>query len=372
MERARIKARVLTSYYRPKRGGFCKRYFQVIRALLAAGHEVHYLAVAPFPIEHDRCHFHRFPWPRDHTENVLFWAIFHCLAPFFLLFLSIRWKISHAFAFGPTYSFCLQPARVLARVPVVLFLRGDTIRAHQIKAKPYWIVRLDTMLEGVAIWGVRVVAVSETLRRRVLDRHRWAHPKSTAVLMNHINGWALRTRSRPAAHRLRLACVGIIEKTKNQQFLIEKVMPALETAHTVLTLYGDGPDVEELRETVGRLQLDASVIFAGWISSELIWPEVDLLVMPSVCEGAPNAMLEALGAGVPVIASDIPEHREILPLMSLYPLDTPETWIESLSRADEDRNAWLETLVREQRTYAERLMFDWERAMENEIVPDRN
>jgi len=35
---------ILTCYYRPKPGGFCKRLFRAINALLDRGHIVHYLA----------------------------------------------------------------------------------------------------------------------------------------------------------------------------------------------------------------------------------------------------------------------------------------------------------------------------------------
>ncbi len=107
-------ATVLTCYYRPKPGGLCKRLFRAIEALLADGHSVHYLAVQPFPIDHPRCRFHRFPWPGGATEGLAFWVALHLFAPFWLLVIGLRQGVTHAFAFGHTYALLMQPLRVLA------------------------------------------------------------------------------------------------------------------------------------------------------------------------------------------------------------------------------------------------------------------
>ena len=130
--------RVLTSYYRPKPGGFCKRLFRGIAALLDGGCEVHYLAVVKFPIEHPHCFFHRFPWPAGRTDGWLFWGVFHLLAPPALLYLGVRHRITHAFAFGPNYALFLQPLRWIKRIPLSLFLRADTIENHRIKGRRSW------------------------------------------------------------------------------------------------------------------------------------------------------------------------------------------------------------------------------------------
>ena len=171
-----IETRVLTSYYRPKPGGFCKRLFRGINALLENGSEVHYLAVTRFPIEHQRCFYHRFPWPANYADTWLFWGIFHLLAPPTLLYLGIRHRITHAFAFGPTYALFLQPLRWFRRVPLSLYLRADTIENHRIKGQSRWIVRLETFLEGQAIRGVHLYGVSEVLTRTVVARHPLSPP----------------------------------------------------------------------------------------------------------------------------------------------------------------------------------------------------
>ena len=146
MARTGNPARILTSYYRPKPGGLCKRLFRAIEGLLAEGHEVHYLSVVPFPIDHANCHWHRFPWPPDHTEGLLFWLAFHLLAPVALLHLALRHRVTHTFAFATTYALCLQPARVVARIPLAIFLRADALENHRLLGRPGWLIGLERCL----------------------------------------------------------------------------------------------------------------------------------------------------------------------------------------------------------------------------------
>ncbi|MCI5209255.1 MAG: hypothetical protein D3910_10780 [Candidatus Electrothrix sp. ATG2] len=172
---------ILTCYYRPKPGGFCKRLFRAIKALLERGHTVHYLAVVPFPIDHPHCHFHRFPWPEAKTSGYLFWACFHALAPLLLLFHGFRHPVNQLFAFGSTYSLLLQPLRLLKRIPLSLFLRADTITNHQIKKRHNLLIKMEYFLEGLGIVGTNMFGVSQNLTDTVNGRHTIFKPNLSGV-----------------------------------------------------------------------------------------------------------------------------------------------------------------------------------------------
>ena len=78
--------------------------------------------------------------------------------------------------------------------------------------------------------------------------------------------------------------------------------------HARLWVAGDGPDR-------GRLQDRAieSVEFLGWVEEiESILPLADVFVLPSDTEGLSNAMLEAMAAEVPVIASAVGAAEDLL------------------------------------------------------------
>ena len=350
-------AKILTSYYRPKPGGFCKRYFRGINALLEEGCEVHYLAVVQFPIKHQHCFFHRFPWPAGYTDTWLFWGVFHLLAPPILFYLGMRHRITHSFAFGPTYALFMQPLRWIKRIPLSLFLRADTIENHRIKGRSQWLIRLETILEGLAICGVHLYGVSDVLTRTVVERHSLFKPLVSHTLRNDIQCRQHKQDVKP--HKpLRMACVGVLEQRKNQALILHSL--ALLAAYSPrVDIYGSGPDKEKLEQLAQNLDIVQRVHFKGWVMADDIWPQVDLLLMPSLHEGAPNAVLEAMERGIPVLASDIPEHREILSTEALLALEDVNQWVSRLAKILDEPVSSLSKLLDAQCHCAGKLYFDW-------------
>ncbi len=351
-------AMILTCYYRPKPGGLCTRLFRAIEALLDRGHVVHYLAVEKFPVDHPLCIFHRFPWPARHADSILFWAVFHLLAPVWLLCLAIRYHVTHAFAFGPTYAFLLQPVRIFGRAVVTCFLRGDTISSHRLQRKPAWIILIDQWIEGLALKGTRVVGVSRFLLDAVLVRHPVQKDSDCLILPNDLPPPVIKSPPGFTAP-LNLATAGILEPVKNQIHVIH-VLRHLTHIPWHLCFYGPGPEMPRLKRAVMFYGLEDRVSFMAWTSRQTIWSQTSLLLSSSIAEGMPNAVLEAVANGVPVLASDIPAHREILPPAQLIPLNDPEAWQSAFKRIFENPSARLSSMVRNQHRYAAHLKFDWD------------
>ena len=81
----------------------------------------------------------------------------------------------------------------------------------------------------------------------------------------------------------------------------------------VLLLVGDGPLREDLEATVQRLHLQSCVKFLGpQAEVSPFYAIADLFVLPSRSEGMSNALLEAMVAGLPSIASDVGGNREVI------------------------------------------------------------
>jgi len=81
----------------------------------------------------------------------------------------------------------------------------------------------------------------------------------------------------------------------------------------LLVIAGEGPQQAALAATVERLRLGDRVHLAGFREDiGALYGAADLLVHPSRREGAPNAILEAMAAGLPVVATAIPSARELL------------------------------------------------------------
>lgn len=120
------------------------------------------------------------------------------------------------------------------------------------------------------------------------------------------------------------AAVGRLSREKNIGQLLE-AFQAVATAdpRACLLVVGDGPERPALEAIAAAPPLAGRVAFAGVRHDvDALWPLVDVLVLPSLSEGMPLVVLEALANGVPVVGSavgDVPRllagtaHGHVLP-----------------------------------------------------------
>lgn len=104
---------------------------------------------------------------------------------------------------------------------------------------------------------------------------------------------------------------------------------------------GDGPEREYLKSEVNRLELEDSVIFLGVRPDvERILPALDIFVLSSKTESFSNAILEAMAAGLPVIATRVGGNPECVKegvTGLLVPPDNPEEMAKAMLKLACDR-----------------------------------
>lgn len=111
-------------------------------------------------------------------------------------------------------------------------------------------------------------------------------------------------------HRHRVLFVGNLSERKGVSALLRAMaQPEFAGMPVDLTLAGGG-DVEGYRALAGRLGLGERVRFNGWTGQDEVaqlLAQADVLVLPSVDEGLPLAILEALAHGVAVVCTPVGE-----------------------------------------------------------------
>lgn len=107
---------------------------------------------------------------------------------------------------------------------------------------------------------------------------------------------------------------GRIERSKGVVVLVEAIIPLFNIHPNLqLLIVGDGPDIVYLKDKLKTLGFSDRVIFTGFVQKiSSYYEQMDLYVFPSFWEGVPYAILEALRAGLPIIASNVGGIPEVI------------------------------------------------------------
>ena len=192
-------------------------------------------------------------------------------------------------------------AAVVARVPVRLFtVHGWAFKAHGGgPARAYlWADRLMSPITTTTI----CVAESEReagLRARTCRRGR------TVVIRNGVELDRPRRSAAAAVQPVTVLSVGRLRAPKDFTTLVRAVA-ACKPGAVRLLIVGDGPDRPQVAGEIARLGLDGTVeLRAARDDVDALLAEADVVVLSSDSEGMPMSVLEAMAAGLPVIASAV-------------------------------------------------------------------
>jgi glycosyltransferase involved in cell wall biosynthesis len=165
--------------------------------------------------------------------------------------------------------------------------------------------------------GVDVVVVnSRELRERLLAQLPGFDPGRVRVVHNAVEP----VRAEPAALRAEVGAiagealvlgVGGLERRKGFDVLVEALAAA--PGGLRLAIAGSGPDREALRAQAERLGIGGRVHLLGQRSDvPALLAAADVFVLSSRSDSMANAMLEAMAAGTPVVATRVPGTEDAL------------------------------------------------------------
>jgi glycosyltransferase involved in cell wall biosynthesis len=130
-----------------------------------------------------------------------------------------------------------------------------------------------------------------------------------------------------------VGAVGRLDGQKGYATLIE-AMARLKRANFRCVIFGEGPERLRLEALILRRGLEASVQLGGERPDSASWMSAfDIHCLPSLWEGLPNSLLEAMALGLPVVASrvdGVPEIVEDAKTGLLVPPDAPDALASAL------------------------------------------
>lgn len=217
----------------------------------------------------------------------------------------LRVDVVHAFLY---HSYVITPVCArLARVPVVVAGRRSLGNFKGGSRLLLLIERVATSITDLVIANSAAVAADARREERLAER-------KLVVVPNALADSAFETLVPCDLHTSRqvVMCVANLKWYKGHTFLLAAMAQAQERgAALTLVLVGEGPSRPELEQLARDLNLDVRFLGARTDVPSLL-PAADIVVLPSLEEGMSNAVLEAMAAGRPVIATDVGGNSEAL------------------------------------------------------------
>ena len=194
----------------------------------------------------------------------------------------------------------------------------------------------STLRRAARAWSMRradtVVAISEEVER-YMQQELGVRKDRIRVIPNGTDLSRLQERAdRPFHTPAHLLMVGRLEPQKGHDTVLQAL--ASVSAPWRLSIAGTGSLERTLKERVERLGLMSRVHFLGARHDvPALLADADLLLFPSKWEGMGLVPLEAIASGVPVIASDLPAMRDLLPQSALVAPENVPAWTRAIAEA---------------------------------------
>lgn len=197
-------------------------------------------------------------------------------------------------------------AAVLARVPGIL------ATMHSFPSVEYtWSTRLQQRL--LARWMDRIIVVSQAMKKQIQQAF-WIPTDKIEVIYN---GVPQTTASGPPVGNVPLNgarpvvfTAARLDEQKGLNYLLQAAA-LVPTARFVVA--GEGPLCEVLKRMAGEYGVGERVFLIGFQTEIAEWlAQADLFVLPSLLEGLPLSILEAMAASKPVVATQIEGIDEVV------------------------------------------------------------
>ena len=212
--------------------------------------------------------------------------------------------------------------------PIIAWLTGVKVRISSqrnvLVNHPMWFLWLDRVIAN-SFLVQKMVAVSEDTRRFAIRRQGIKSSKLVTIynsidtdyfqpLTSSEEKQALRVNLSVADTERIVLTVAKLHPQKGHCYLIQAIPSILKRFPNVRFLFaGEGELFEDLKNLVKQTGIVSAVSFLG-VRQDI--PQLlslsDVFVLPSLWEGMPNAVLEAMAVGTPVVATNVGGGPEVI------------------------------------------------------------
>lgn len=318
----------------PLGGGAGQANARIAREMATMGHDVVVLTSAyrGLPREEELNGFRivRIPTLRFRQEKcgVIEMAVFMLSSIFFGVRLARKFRPHVSISF---FSIPSGPAawaiKKICSIPYIVSLRGGDVPGFM--PQQLWFYHRVTAHLIRFIWkgAHAVVANSEGLKTLAL---RTARDLAIEMIPNGVDVDFFSQRGErplpPEAMRaffekekatVRLLSVGRFSSQKaiDQLLIAFARLKEIVARPVQLWIVGDGPQRRLLERMIIDFSLEDSVFLMGWRDRDTLrtfYSTADCFVLPSLDEGMPNALLEAMAAGLPIVATHVAGSSELV------------------------------------------------------------
>ena len=236
--------------------------------------------------------------------------------------------------------FLLWRSRLWQRYPWIAFHHGYTTTDRKMRVYNHldrWsLPKADRLVTVCNAFARELAGTTRVPIEKIAVRHNSVRPQPPPAAEAVQN---LRTSLGIADHERVVLAVGRLSREKAQIDLISafKLMrdnnPQLKSK---VVIVGDGPERATLAAAVRSCGFEKDVVFAGQQSEvRPYYAMAEVFVLPSHSEGSPNVLLEAMAAGVAIVATTVggvPEMIEDNQSALLVPANNPSGLSAAISR----------------------------------------
>lgn len=335
---------VINHEYPPAGGGAATVTRILLRRLRQTGLPVALLTGTV--ADHANAHTDEFPLYRADSRRQSNWqGSFGEFIRFFIRSIPVLFKIGREFRPTVAFSFFSIPGGLVALVqkwlfgvPYIVSIRGGDIPGFQFdKSLSRYHVILRPLIKLV-LWQADRVHVNS---HRLEELTRQIFPNGEIILLPNGIEPALVKVDSVWEPPLKLLFVGRLSPQKNLSVVLQALsqIPGELPTNLFFNIVGAGPEQDNLKRTVEQLGISQIVKFHGWLERvdlPPIYAENDVLLLPSLDEGMPNAALEAINHGCLVIGTQAAQ-------ISTDKFSVTNDWLVENGR---DSEAWLAVFLR--------------------------